>query len=544
MAAGPLEVLRYSPEGAVPMAPELSITFSQPMVELTSQDEATINVPVKLNPQPPGKWRWLGTRTLVFTPVDRFPMATTYVVTIPAGTRAANGSALASEKSWGFTTPPLSVKASYPSKDGVHTRDGLMFLEFDQRIDPAAVLPAVRVSSGERILKTRLATADEVKQAIAQDQSGTAVLSQAVNDRWLAFRAIDPKTGATDLALPANSRIRVSVVSGAPSAEGPNLTQKPYDFWFTTYGPLTVNKHGCNEESRCETDDSFDIEFSNDLAEDLDPSKVRVEPAVADMQTSVYGSTLSIEGIKRGDTTYRVTLDKSIKDKFNQTLGRDLTFTFRVESLSIRFAGPDDTFVVMDPAAPTRCSVYSINYTKLAIRIYSVTPNDWPRWIAYLKARREPEIEATPPGRLIVSKTSSMRNAPNEIVETSIDLTPALTNGLGQLILIAEPSGGGKSSGGSRYQPYTESWIQVTNIGLDAFVDRTDLVGWVTSLKDGSPLSNVDMTLMPAQASAHTGSDGLARIALKSSNSSLVSGWVMLMLVNNHSKADRSIDKG
>src|SRR5262249_28289931 len=182
---------------------------------------------------------------------------------------------------------------------------------------------------------------------------------------------------------------RVSLVSGAPSAEGPNLTQKSYDFWFTTYGALTVTNHGCNEESHCETDDSFDIEFNNTLAEDLDPSKVNVEPAVADMETSVYGSTLSIGGIKRGATTYRVTLDKSIKDEFNQTLGRDLTFTFRVDPLSSRFVGPDDPFVVMDPAAPTRCSVYSINYTKLAFRIYSVTPNDWPRWIAYLKARRD-----------------------------------------------------------------------------------------------------------------------------------------------------------
>jgi hypothetical protein len=63
VTAGPLEVLRYSPEGSVASAPELSITFSQPMVPLTAQDEPTIYVPVTLNPQPPGAWRWLGTRT-------------------------------------------------------------------------------------------------------------------------------------------------------------------------------------------------------------------------------------------------------------------------------------------------------------------------------------------------------------------------------------------------------------------------------------------------------------------------------------------------
>src|ERR1044072_4361788 len=135
VTSGPLEVIRYSPAGSVPAAPELSVTFSQPMIELSSQEEAAANVPVKLNPQPPGKWRWLGTKTLMFRPDGRFPMATTYAVSVPAGTRAANGKTLATGKSWSFTTPSLSVKSSYPSKDSTQPRDALMFIEFDQRID-------------------------------------------------------------------------------------------------------------------------------------------------------------------------------------------------------------------------------------------------------------------------------------------------------------------------------------------------------------------------------------------------------------------------
>lgn len=79
------------------------------------------------------------------------------------------------------------------------------------------------------------------------------------------------------------------------------------------------------------------------------------------METSVYDSSLTIEGLKRGDTTYRVTLDKSIKDQLNQTLGRDITLEFRVGPSPRRFVGPVDDFIVMDPAAPTRCPVYSIN---------------------------------------------------------------------------------------------------------------------------------------------------------------------------------------
>ena len=51
-AGGELRVLRFTPQGEVPLAPQLSVTFSQPMVAVTSQDEAARNVPARLTPQP------------------------------------------------------------------------------------------------------------------------------------------------------------------------------------------------------------------------------------------------------------------------------------------------------------------------------------------------------------------------------------------------------------------------------------------------------------------------------------------------------------
>src|SRR5262245_39518899 len=39
VASGPLEVLRVLPEGDVPIAPHLSVTFSQPMVAVTSNED-------------------------------------------------------------------------------------------------------------------------------------------------------------------------------------------------------------------------------------------------------------------------------------------------------------------------------------------------------------------------------------------------------------------------------------------------------------------------------------------------------------------------
>ncbi len=105
-----LEVIRFSPEGEVKLAPDLNVTFSQPMVAVTSQEQAAQTVPVQLSPSVEGKWRWLGTKTLMFDTTKRFPMATKYTARVPAGTQSANGQTLQKDFTWTFTTPPPKVE--------------------------------------------------------------------------------------------------------------------------------------------------------------------------------------------------------------------------------------------------------------------------------------------------------------------------------------------------------------------------------------------------------------------------------------------------
>jgi hypothetical protein len=117
-SSGPLAVVRFAPEGEVALAPHLSVTFSQPMAAVTSHAElAAQEIPVRLTPAPPGKWRWLGSKTLLFAPMGRFPMATDYAVEVAAGTKSAHGGALPAARRWTFSTPPPQVKTSHPTGD-------------------------------------------------------------------------------------------------------------------------------------------------------------------------------------------------------------------------------------------------------------------------------------------------------------------------------------------------------------------------------------------------------------------------------------------
>ena len=514
VSSGPLSVLRFSPEGEVSLAPQVSVTFSQSMVALTSVEElAALNVPVRLTPQPPGHWRWVGTRTLLFEPEGRFPMATEYIVTVPAGTKSINGDLLANGQSWKFATPPPQVKNMEP-QDVPKRRDALMFVEFDQKVDPRGVLGTIKVQADGHDVKTRLATTEE----IAADDTVSEMSKQAEQGRWLVFRAVDAN-GKSGNALPANEMISVAVGPGTPSMEGPRVTERAQTFNFKTYGPLAVTEKRCGE---CSPLDSWSITFNNPLDMNaFQKSQVRVEPETPELKIRVYNNYLQLEGVKKGRRTYTVTLDASLRDSFGQTLGKSQTITFDIGSSPPILTASGSDFIVLDPAAPARFSVYSINYNSLKLKLYSVTPNDWEAFAErklsmYGYGASNQQKLPTVPGRLVVDKILTVVAKPDEMIETRIDLSPALRDGLGQVIVDVEPVE--KKDGPVQIYAYrqnrVEAWVQSTRIGLDAFVDQDELVGWASSLEDGKPLGGVEMSIQPSNVKSLTANDGLAKIAL------------------------------
>ena len=517
-SVGPLRVLRYSPEGDVPLAPNLSVTFSQPMIAVSSQVEAATNVPVRLSPEVPGKWRWIGTNTVLFEPHVRFPMATRYSATVPAGTRSQNGGQTASDVTWTFTTPPPTIKQKYPEEGSQSlARDTLMFIEFDQRVDPAAVLRNIKVRAEGTEISTRLATKEEIEaDSTLKDRT-----QNAEKDRWLAFRAVD-ETGATKLALPSDKNITVSVGPGTPSLEGPLQTEKAQEFAFRTYGPLKLIKSECGYVGGpCTPNDVFRLSFNNQLKpQGLDASKIRVEPSTPGQDTNNYGNWIGIGGMKQPDTTYRVTIDKSITDVFDQQLGKDETVTFTVGPMFPRFALSANGFSVLDPAAPRRISLYSLNLKTVRISLYKPQPEDWFQFKSYVQMRaRNQNSKIVMPGQLIYSRQLDLQTPGNQIAETIIDLTPAFTDKFGQAIVMVEAI---NPMIDAQHNPLV-AWVQSTRIGLDAFADNDQLVGWANSLEDGAPLADVQLEILPAKLSATTGQNGLARIDLKTSDTSISS---------------------
>ena len=497
-----LEVVRFSPEGEIPLAPDLSVTFSQPMVAVTSQEEAAKYAPVELSPQVEGRWRWLGTKTLMFDTTKRFPMATKFTARVPAGTKSANGQTLAKDVSWTFTTPPPKAESMYPN-GGITRRDALIYVSFDQAISPDAVLRSITVTGGGKKLPIRLATQEE----ISGDSTINYYSKQAQAGRWLAFRAVN-SDGLTENALPGASAINVTIAKGTPSAEGPLTSIKDQSFSFQTYSALKFSNGYCGwrDNRNCSPFESWYMEFNNSIdAAKFTTEMVKIEPAIEGLKIYPSGNYVYIQGYKKGRTSYKVTIDGSISDVYGQSLGQPAVATIKVGSASQNLYAQGGYMTVLDPTSTPTFSIYSTNHGAVKVRLYDVQPADWQKFQEYVRHINYDDGKRPPiPGRLVSDEVVEIANKPDEMVETRVDITKGLSGGFGNVIVDIEPTV--RKDKYDRVRIFT--WLQATQIGLDAFVDNTELVGFATDLKTGKPLTGVDLAIFPLEKAS-----GSAKVA-------------------------------
>jgi uncharacterized protein YfaS (alpha-2-macroglobulin family) len=498
-----LEVVRAAPNGSVPLVTDLSITFSQPMIAVSSQKEASATVLVKLTPEVKGKWRWLGTNTLIFDADGRFPMATRFTATIPAGTKsAAGGAILEKDFSWTFETPPVKVESFSPNSETVR-RDAILLAKFNQQINAEAVLPKITATANGQRIALRLAQKSEIEA----DKKLYETVKELLPGSWLALRA--------DELLPLDSQIIVNFENGTPSAEGVLTSVSPQSFGFKTYGNLKVVKSYCGwsaGKTECESYDDFKIEFNNPLdAKSFDPSMVKIEPKVENPKFAVYGSTLELnEGYRKTRTTYKIKVSGAIRDEFGQSLGKSVSAEFKIgaDEPSLYYEKQGRDFITLDPAAKPNFSVYSINYPRLKVRLYAVKPEDYE---AFYRYKQSGAAEYPAIGNLVYDKTIKVKSERDMSAETKIDLSPALPNGSGHAVLIVEPA----VVTGETDDRRIFVWLQKTQIGIDAFADYEQLTVYASDLKSGKPLKNVSLQLSNGAAGA-TGENGLGTIELPS----------------------------
>lgn len=488
-----LEVVRYSPYGAVSIAPELSVTFSQPMISVSSQTETNANVPVILTPQVKGKWHWLGTKTLIFDAEQRFPMATKFSARIPKETKSVSGTVLEKEIVWTFETPPVKIENFSPQGETVKP-DTLIFAKFDQEIDTQAILSKTIARTNNRRIALRLATNEE----ITADENLSKQIKEILPNRFIVFRAVEP--------FPLDTLVNITFDKNLPSAEGNLTTKQEQSFSFKTYSALKFNEAQCGHEKSktCEVYEDFRITFNNSLDEQtFDKSLVKIEPAIEDANTYISGNSVMIDGAKSFGTKYKITVSGALKDEFGQTLGTDVSAEFSIternnEPLVYAEGG---SFITLDPNGNRKYQILSKGYKNLQVRLYTVNAEDY---LKYLEMDEEVENISPAFGKLVYEKTLKFKVRKDVGEQTVIDIDRALKNGFGHaLLVVATPD----------RKNQIIKWIQSTQIGITAISDYEELFTYIGELKTGKPIENAQIFFLNGETAA-TSRNGTATLKL------------------------------
>ncbi|TNE51374.1 MAG: hypothetical protein EP343_04580 [Deltaproteobacteria bacterium] len=511
--AQPLKIVRMSPQGRIGNVHQIVVSFNQPMVPLTSLKQLKSKAaPFVIQPQIPGRFRWLDTKTALFQPKGRIPYSTRYRVVVPKGLSALSGRSLRKTKTYFFTTPRLRLVRRTPYSYSPTDANPIIAMQFNQKIDLRSFQSRLRFRGPTTNYSFRLISEKEwgkkTNKAYAQIRSR---LSYWKKEHTVVLRPSRP--------LPLASRYTLSVRRGTKSAEGPLRSNKTLRMWFRTYGPLRVTRRYCSQRTysflfrRCRPRYGISITFSNalDYNQKLPWNKlVETHPKLEKLQIRASGRYISLshpDGFPPGKSL-TVVLKRGIRDQYKQTLGlvrsdKDVLrvarrYTFRFADAAPYMRLPRYQTATLEWKGDHALEVKTRNIFTLRQRLIPINVGDLSkamkliREIGYSRYRRRDPVSSfgfVPK----VDQTIKTKAPKNKKWKHTVSLTKALGGKPGWVLVVLSSN---DLFAQYRYAiPHRALLVRVTDLGLTTRYGPAQIVSLLTGLQSGKPVSGVKVSL-------------------------------------------------
>jgi len=483
---GKTQILQFSPSGKVNFANQVFISFSQPMIALQNLDTLPDLPGIHLSPEPEGSWRWLGVQTLVFESKLPFPGSTLYhVETLSPEPESIWGNPVEPVK-FSFRTPLLKLGSSYHTT-GVSELTPVLAMKFTQKINRSLMIHGIRIRYGNTVLSAVPLSSEEIE---ADKGAETRKLTWP-EDQTLWFKP--------SAKLPKDTQVYVEIPRGAWSTEGPLPSDTGFSFRFKTYAPFKFDKASCGYREECNPGDVWTIRFNNpiDISKFTD-DYISITPELPKADIAIYGKNININGLKRENQKYTITLSGEITDIYGQKLEKPKRIAFKTgPSPQIFFTTWDKTINTLPTRTATELYIHSRSIDAFRVRVQKVSPADF---MAYYKARSEIQEDAKVlsvkfPGEILYDET--MKPGQGSILDlTRIDFSPWLnTEGTGQFIVIAVPLHPTERL----WKRSSLSWIQFSNLGIHMSNDKDMLIFDNYRISNGMPVKGVTLTPLESQ---------------------------------------------
>lgn len=479
---GPVRVTYFAPHGDAEVRAQVSVAFDRPMVALgtTVGAEAALSI----EPEVPGKARWVGSQTIVFEPHQELPAATSFRVRVPKGLRALDGNMLAEDVSFQFATPRPKIVRQDPG-DGAErelpTRAFELF--FNQAVSPESV---------QRV-------ASMVVETAGQSRPIEFTVTRPQTDDRKQVR-VTPKQ-----PLPLASTVRLSLSAELSGEEGPAAMGEKVETRFTVYGPLQFARGDLCADShgRCSPAGGTTIRFTNPVRIKDALKQLRFDPPLPE-PLRAYDEEYESEYVYLSqelapETKYTVRLEGDLVDAYGNH--------FSGERRRVLHTGPYEPWAyfpvdgdLIQAGTKKTIPLRMSNLAAPKLNLFALKPD---------------EIDAVASGRLLLPKGKAQVSALPPVAgdkrsRVEIDPTPVLTGGKG--VFLAAITDKKRSS-----EPFARTLLAITDLAPTLkFGHRGGLV-WVTTLERATSVAGANVRLTDCGKTVATGKTdqgGLWRFSL------------------------------
>jgi len=454
---------------------------------------------LKIEPKTSGDFRWLGSRTLVFTPEKRFPYSTSIKVTIPATTTALDGSRLGYDYSWQFETIRPRLVHHWPGhNDNWLPLNPEILLIFNQPMDEEKAAPFIswQALPSKKNFPFKIARPEAER---LKEEGFTLPADYALLLTLAPSTSLDPET-----------ECQISLKKGLPGKEGHLGLEKDYVFNFRTYNYFRFEglveagqvKRGTEQVATLKPtrifspDEPLPFKFSNPLAYKEFVSKVKFKPEIKipdyyfELEETSPLIYLSVP--LEAETNYEVIIPADLCDEFGQKLGKTYSLNFSTGSFppSVSMTTGHGVIEAYSQPAP-HYSLEALNQKSVHIQATRLSPEEVVPVIRQTELFRSDKPFLPFAGFYQVDKEFELRLPPNKkraVPINLVDLHPSFNRGF----IFLQIDTGGEAN---KWDRYLKTLLQITEMGLSAKFSAENIIVWVTELKTGLPVRRASLEI-------------------------------------------------
>lgn len=480
----------FSPKGEVTQATNITIEFSQYIVDEASIDVQLDSVPVVFEPPIPGKFRWIARNKLRFFPEVLLLPSMRYTVEVLPEICKYENTYLKGNRKFSFYTQRFRVENAYISFNLADPESKKVTI-----VGTVEFNYPVNIEDVKKHLNIAFENGNKIPYQIITPQSSASIqLESDPMERWEKDKKIRLQI-SRDL-LPINGNMGFS-------------DDYVRDFVLKSKDKLKVEGVFVDQRGKY---GNIKIRFSSPVNIDMARQFISVTPAI-EYQIMANYNYIELQGDFEVPKAYTVNIRKGLMGADGSKLESDFSTIAVMQNLepSIGFVGDG---IYLSRTGSMNVGLTTINVDKVEIEVQKVYENNLVHLI-HTGAVNDYEgyywynLEAL--GKQIHTEEIAIPQRPNEEVLTPINMRSYLADErIGIFAVVARDV--------ERRWRYAQRWIMITDLGITVKGTGDQFLVWVNSLSTLEPVSDAEVTLLSmnnqVMDTRSTDKDGIATFRL------------------------------